>query len=215
MEDLQCSGPLPGRTRALRLTPKARASRRLGFSQVSSVCQPQKMLETGPRTQEEDTGGHPRFAEPEGQAVSLPTSLTRPQKRWNTASLSAVPFGSPDGTVAKNTPDGAGDAGDLGLIPESGRSPRGTGNPLQYSRLGNPMDKSLAGYRPWGHKELDTTGRLSTHAEVKRGRGGGGPKPLASSWVSDPQGGTPIEMEPLGRTTSHHGPIFPHNDVQS
>ena len=31
--------------------------------------------------------------------------------------------------------------GDLGLIPESGRSPgEGNGNPLQYSCLENPMD---------------------------------------------------------------------------
>ena len=31
--------------------------------------------------------------------------------------------------------------GDLGLMPESGRSPgRGHGNPLQYSCLENPMD---------------------------------------------------------------------------
>ena len=33
------------------------------------------------------------------------------------------------------------DAGDLGLIPGSGRSPgEGNGNPLQYSCLENPMD---------------------------------------------------------------------------
>ena len=32
-------------------------------------------------------------------------------------------------------------AGDLGLIPESGRSPgEGNGNPVQYSCLENPMD---------------------------------------------------------------------------
>ena len=32
-------------------------------------------------------------------------------------------------------------AGDLGLIPGSGRSPEeGNGNPLQYSCLDNPMD---------------------------------------------------------------------------
>ena len=32
--------------------------------------------------------------------------------------------------------------GDEGLIPELGRSPgEGNGNPLQYSRLGNPMDR--------------------------------------------------------------------------
>ena len=33
-------------------------------------------------------------------------------------------------------------AGEAGLIPGSGRFPRkGNGNPLQYSCLGNPMDK--------------------------------------------------------------------------
>ena len=33
-------------------------------------------------------------------------------------------------------------AGDLGSIPWSGRSPgEGNGNPLQYSCLGNPMDR--------------------------------------------------------------------------
>ena len=33
-------------------------------------------------------------------------------------------------------------AGDIGSIPGSGRSPgEGNGNPLQYSYLGNPMDR--------------------------------------------------------------------------
>ena len=45
-------------------------------------------------------------------------------------------------------------AGDLGSIPGSGRSPReGNGNPLQHSCLENPQgQRSLAGYNPWGHK---------------------------------------------------------------
>ena len=52
-------------------------------------------------------------------------------------------------------------AGDLGLILGSGRSPgEGNGNPLQYSCLGNGQ-RSLVGYRPWGRKELDTTEQLS------------------------------------------------------
>ena len=44
-------------------------------------------------------------------------------------------------------------AGDVGLIPGSGRSPgEGDGNLLQYSCLGNPMDRGgLVGYSPWGH----------------------------------------------------------------
>ena len=35
---------------------------------------------------------------------------------------------------------------------------QGMANPLQYSCLENPMDRcSLAGYSPWGRKELETT----------------------------------------------------------
>ena len=35
-------------------------------------------------------------------------------------------------------------AGDVGLIPELGRSPgEGNGNPLQCSCLGNPMDRGV------------------------------------------------------------------------
>ena len=46
--------------------------------------------------------------------------------------------GFPDGSEGKAS---ACNAGDLGLIPESGRSAgEGNGNPLQYSCLENPMD---------------------------------------------------------------------------
>ena len=38
----------------------------------------------------------------------------------------------------------------------------GTGNPLQYSCLGKSMDRGLAGYSPWGHRET----RLSRHTAV-------------------------------------------------
>ena len=55
--------------------------------------------------------------------------------------------------------------GDLGWIPGLGRSHGGGhGNPLKYSCLKNPHgQRSLAGYSPWGHKELDMTERLSTY----------------------------------------------------
>ena len=44
--------------------------------------------------------------------------------------------------VVKNLPAHAGDVRDVGLIPESERSPRGGhGNLLQYSCLENPMDR--------------------------------------------------------------------------
>ena len=53
-------------------------------------------------------------------------------------------------------------AGNVGSIPGSGRSPgEGNSNPLQYSCLENPTGRrSLVGYSPWGHKESDTTERL-------------------------------------------------------
>ena len=71
-------------------------------------------------------------------------------------------LGFPGGSDGKES---ACSAGDLGLIPVLGRSPgRGHGNPLQYSCLENLHgQRSLAGYNPWGRKELDTTERLNTH----------------------------------------------------
>ena len=52
-------------------------------------------------------------------------------------------MGFPGGSVVKNPPPAsAGDAGDVGLIPELGRSPgEGNDKPLQYSCLRNPMDR--------------------------------------------------------------------------
>ena len=49
---------------------------------------------------------------------------------------------SPVALVVKNWPASAGDLRDAGLMPGSGRFPGGGhGNPLQYSRLENPMDR--------------------------------------------------------------------------
>ena len=46
------------------------------------------------------------------------------------------------GAKLKNTTTNAGDIREVGLIPESGRSPGGgNGNPLQDSCLENPMDR--------------------------------------------------------------------------
>ena len=54
------------------------------------------------------------------------------------------------GSVVKNLPA---NAGDMGSIPESARSPgKGNGNPLQYSCLGNLMDRG-----PWRAKVHGTT----------------------------------------------------------
>ena len=44
--------------------------------------------------------------------------------------------------MVKNLPANAGDSGDAGSIPGSGRSPgEEKGNSLQYSCLGNPKDR--------------------------------------------------------------------------
>ena len=60
--------------------------------------------------------------------------------------------------VVKNALVNARDTGDTGSISGLGGSPgEGNGNPSQYSCLENSMERSLVGYSPWGHKELDTT----------------------------------------------------------
>ena len=62
-------------------------------------------------------------------------------------------LGFPGGTVIKNLLANAGDAGDAGLIPGLGRSPReGNGNPFQYSCLNTGIlhgQRNLEGYSPW------------------------------------------------------------------
>ena len=51
-------------------------------------------------------------------------------------------MGFPTGSVVKNLPANAGDAGDVGLIPWLARIPGGgKANPLQHSFLENPMDR--------------------------------------------------------------------------
>ena len=50
-------------------------------------------------------------------------------------------IGTSLGLVIKNPPANAGDAGHVGSIPGSGRSPGEHSNPLQYSCLENPTDR--------------------------------------------------------------------------
>ena len=71
--------------------------------------------------------------------------------------MASKPFSSDGKASACN-------AGDLGSIPGSGRSPgEGDGNPLQYSCLENPMDGGAWGASPRGRKESDTTERLHSN----------------------------------------------------
>ena len=65
-------------------------------------------------------------------------------------------MGFPGGSDDKES---ACNAGDLGSVLGSGRSPgEGNGYPLQYSCLENSMNRGgLGGYSPWGRKESDKT----------------------------------------------------------
>ena len=75
-------------------------------------------------------------------------------KRLSSSSSSTY-FGFPGGSVAKNP---LGNAGYMGLIAGSGRSPgEGNDSPLQYSCLGNPMDRGTWQVNTHGvAKESDT-----------------------------------------------------------
>ena len=58
--------------------------------------------------------------------------------------------------------ESAGNAGDPGSIPGLGRSSgEGNGNPTVFLPGESHGQRTLAGYRPWGCKELDTTERLT------------------------------------------------------
>jgi len=60
---------------------------------------------------------------------------------------------------SKGSTCNVGAAGDMGLIPVSGRSPAGGhGNPCQLFLSGECHGQgSLAGYSTWGRKESDTS----------------------------------------------------------
>ena len=68
--------------------------------------------------------------------------------------------------VGSDGKESACNAGDLSLIPGLGRSPEGGhGNPVLPGEYHG--HRGLAGYSPWGHRESDTTERLSTASKKK------------------------------------------------
>ena len=67
--------------------------------------------------------------------------------------------------MLKNLPADAGDTGDLGSIPGSGRSSGlGNGNPLQYSCLENSMDRGA--WKAAVHGVANSQMQLSTHTHT-------------------------------------------------
>ena len=65
-------------------------------------------------------------------------------------------MGFPGGSGVRNPPASA---GDVGLIPDSGRSPgEENGKPTPVFLPGKSHgQRSLVGYSPWGHKGVNTT----------------------------------------------------------
>ena len=101
------------------------------------------------------TPGWPRCQ----QVTGLPPRASKREDPGRKIKLTEVYLGFPGGSVVKNLPANVGDAGDVGSVSGSGRSPGvGNGNPLQYSCLDNCMDRGA-----WwatvhgGYKESDTT----------------------------------------------------------
>ena len=67
------------------------------------------------------------------------SAITLLQYNYIFAGFYNIILGFPGGSLVKNL---SGNAGHVGLIPGSGRSPgEGNGNPLQYSCLGNLRDR--------------------------------------------------------------------------
>ena len=117
------------------------------------------------------SSAHPRrlhpfrcVVQPGSQRYFSPTLTPHPPghptgSAFNLYESDQVALGFPCGSVVKNLPANAGDAGS---IPEWGRSPgEGNGNPLQCSFLGNPMDRGA--WRATVHdcKESDATKQLN------------------------------------------------------
>ena len=79
------------------------------------------------------------------------------EHNWTTTTTTTTYYvGFSSGSVAKNPPA---NAGDVSLILGLGRSSgEGSVIPDQYSWPGKSQgQRSLGGYSPWGHKELNTT----------------------------------------------------------
>ena len=100
--------------------------------------------------------------------TKIPGDILEEEKEWTKNKIYIVSLkviGLPRWLSGKESVANAGHSGDSHSIPGSGRSSgEGNGNPLQYPCLENPHgQRSLVGYSPWGHKELDMTEHACTH----------------------------------------------------
>ena len=92
------------------------------------------------------------------QTLSVGVIVFLQIQEWQSQDLTRTlwPRGFPGGSLVKNLPTVAGDAGDLGLIP-------GLGIPWQTKWQATPVflsgishgQRSLVGYNLWGHKQSD------------------------------------------------------------
>ena len=74
-----------------------------------------------------------------------------PERIYMFLKRAIVIVGFPGGSVVKNLPV---DAGDAGSIAGSGRCPGGGhGNPIQYSCMENSRQRRLVSYNPWDCRE--------------------------------------------------------------
>ena len=87
---------------------------------------------------------------------------------WSESGMKSGTVGFPGGSEVKAS---ACNAGNLGSIPGSGRSPgEGNGNPLQYSCLENPMEKEMASHSSilaWKIPWTEEPGRLQNTGSQK------------------------------------------------
>ena len=99
-------------------------------------------------------------------SLSKLREMVKDREALRAAVYGLAEWGFPHSSVGKES---ACNAGDLGLIPGSGRSPGGGhGNPLQYSCLENSCgQRSLVGYSPWIHRDgHDRAAKHSTDLRI-------------------------------------------------
>ena len=72
--------------------------------------------------------------------------------------------------MVNSPPATAGDTRDVGLIPGLGTSPGvGNGKPTSVFLPGKFHEqRSLVGYSPWGHKELDMTQHEDRQVKIRK-----------------------------------------------